>query len=160
MMRVNTFNKLTWKEDSMMIPRATPVLHHLSTNPSLGQWWSQDQRSQDLELAKEWRFHLFSLMSWVRPLRYRQLRDRRALTLFDNVLLRTRRVLLPYTLYNIMLFWFPTEHHWTALMPFWLSTDDMNLEQWSWIWSRLQNWSRMVSKGGPTQQTIVKCHSG
>ena len=72
---------------------------------------------------------------------FRQVRARRALTLFNNVLLRTRRALALYKVYGklavgpfwfltephwtaLVPFWFSTEHHWTVLVPFWLSADD------------------------------------
>ena len=46
--------------------------------------------------------------------------------LFNNVLLRNRRALLPYRLCTLIVsFKFSTEHHWTVLMPFFLSTDEM-----------------------------------
>ena len=44
---------------------------------------------------------------------------------FNDVLLRTIRVLLQCKVYGIAPFWFSTEHHWTALMPFWLLGDDI-----------------------------------
>ena len=56
---------------------------------------------------------------------YRQLRARRVLLQIKDVLLRTRRALLPYTLYSNSPFWFSTEHLWIAITPFWLSTDDI-----------------------------------
>ena len=43
---------------------------------------------------------------------YRQLRARRALSLYNNVPLRSIRAL--------SLYWFSMEHHWTVLTPFWL----------------------------------------
>ena len=52
-----------------------------------------------------------------------QLRTRRVLTIYKNVLLRTRRALLLYKLHDVNAFWFPTEHRWTVLTPFWFSFD-------------------------------------
>ena len=57
---------------------------------------------------------------------FRQVRAWKALTLFNNVLLRTRRALALYKVYGKLAvgpFWFLTEHHWTALAPFWFSTE-------------------------------------
>ena len=58
---------------------------------------------------------------------YRQLSARRALLQVKDVPLRTRRGLSPYTLYSdsARAFWFSTEHLWTAITPFWLSTNDV-----------------------------------
>ena len=42
-----------------------------------------------------------------------------------NVPLRTRRALLLYTDYACGAFWFSMEYHWTALMPFWLPSNDI-----------------------------------
>ena len=52
---------------------------------------------------------------------YHHLRARRALMLFKDVPLRTRRVLSVYNVYgNSNLLVVIAEHLWTALMPFWL----------------------------------------
>ena len=73
-----------------------------------------------------------------------QLRTRRVLNLFKAVLLRTRRMLKLFLIkmfhwesegcYHctksmtiIVPFWFLTEHCWMALMPFWLSADDVSV---------------------------------
>ena len=53
-----------------------------------------------------------------------QLRARRALSQFNDVPLRTRRVLSLYKCYGYLApFWFSRKHHWAALMPFWFSAD-------------------------------------
>ena len=58
-------------------------------------------------------------------LSYCQLRARRALSLFKDVPLRTRRVLSPLCP-AIAPFWFSTEHLWILIIaPLWLSTDDI-----------------------------------
>ena len=51
---------------------------------------------------------------------YRQLRAKMALKQFKDILLRTMQK------GTIAIdFWFSTEHLWTSLPPFWLSTDDI-----------------------------------
>ena len=58
-----------------------------------------------------------------------QLRGRRALMLFKDVPLRTRRALALYTKsMAIAPFWFSTEHRWKVLLPFWDSADKMKVE--------------------------------
>ena len=81
--------------------------------------------------------------------RYRWLRIRRTLMLCNNVPFRTRRMLLPYTLYidsallvligkslnsdnslltvNRLLQYGPKQHNWIVITPFWLSTDDITI---------------------------------
>ena len=70
------------------------------------------------------------------------MRARRAFTLFNHVLLRTRRAQLLYEVWRhrpsnqkgtiavqslaIATFWFSTENLWTALMPFSLSADELS----------------------------------
>ena len=50
---------------------------------------------------------------------------RRALTLFNNVLMRTTGH-YHHRLWTVLApFWFSMKHHWTALTPFWLSTNVM-----------------------------------
>ena len=59
---------------------------------------------------------------------YRWPRTRRALTLFNGIPLRTRRALFLYTLYSdriLLVLNSLMEVLWTALMPFWLSTDNV-----------------------------------
>ena len=57
----------------------------------------------------------------------RQLRARKALSLFNGVPLETRRALLLYTVHgDIVPFWFSIEHRLTALMPFWFSADNID----------------------------------
>ena len=61
---------------------------------------------------------------------YHQLRARRALFQIKDVLLRTRRALLLYTFFfftAIAPFWFSTEHLWSVITLFWLSTDDIQI---------------------------------
>ena len=62
------------------------------------------------------------------------MRARRAFSLFNDVPLRTRRVLLLYKhtkSMSIAPFWFSLEYCWTALTPFWLSTDNTFLHSYS-----------------------------
>ena len=58
---------------------------------------------------------------------YRQLRTRRALMQLKDVPLRTRRALLPLTLYSNSALLVLMEHFWAAITPFWLSTDDIEI---------------------------------
>ena len=53
--------------------------------------------------------------------------SKRALILFNDVSLRTRRALCHKLCIAIvgLPFWLSTEHLWRVLMPFWLSTDDV-----------------------------------
>ena len=62
-------------------------------------------------------------MSWTS----RQLRARRALSIFKDVPLRTRRARSLYRVYEIAPFcsWFSTEYDWMVIAPFWLSTDEV-----------------------------------
>ena len=56
---------------------------------------------------------------------YSQLRARRALSLFTNVPLRSRRALWLGLCTAIAPFWFSTEHLWILIVLLWLSTEDM-----------------------------------
>ena len=95
----------------------------------------------------------YFIWKWASTKLYRQLRTRRALSLFNNVSLRTRRALSLFNdvplrtrghyhysmmfhwepercychrLYTaIVPFWFSKEHHWIVITPFWLSIDNM-----------------------------------
>ena len=66
---------------------------------------------------------------WIEILVYQhihQFRVTRALTLFNDVPLRTRKGLSLYKVYACLApFWFSTEHRWTALTPFWYSCDGL-----------------------------------
>ena len=56
---------------------------------------------------------------------YRQLRARRALSIFKDVPMRTRRELCCTMSMLIVPFWFSMKHLWIEIIaPFWLSTDD------------------------------------
>ena len=60
--------------------------------------------------------------------RTHQLRARMALSLFNDVPLRTRRALLPYILYTVLSpLRFSAEYGGIVIMPFWLSTDEMQI---------------------------------
>ena len=74
-------------------------------------------------------FLIFLSIEWQKTypiyILYSQLRARRALILFKDVPLRTRRALLMYKVYGESALLVSTEHHWTALTPFWLTVDDI-----------------------------------
>ena len=55
----------------------------------------------------------------------RRVRTRRALTLFNDIPLSTRRALSPYTLYSDSALLVFKGNHWIAIILFWLSTDEI-----------------------------------
>ena len=59
---------------------------------------------------------------------YRQLRARRALSIFKDLLLRTRRALSLYNVYATAPFWFSAEYIWIWIASFWLSRDDTDTQ--------------------------------
>ena len=66
---------------------------------------------------------------------YGRHRVRRVFILFNAVPLRFRRALSLYTLCTaIALFWFSAKHLWTALTPFWLSTDYGHFDNRVRVW--------------------------
>ena len=70
---------------------------------------------------------------------YHQLKARSVLSLFSDVLLRTRRALLLYKSMVIVPFWFWMEHCWIVLTPFWLSADDMEIYRKQARWKLYTN---------------------
>ena len=56
-----------------------------------------------------------------------KLRARRALSIFRDAPLRTRRALPVQMFMAITPFWFSMEHLWIVIAPFWLSIDDLNI---------------------------------
>ena len=71
-------------------------------------------------------FFLYGLLPLTIKWSLRQLRARRALSIFKDVLWRARRARTPYDfVQRSQSFCFSMEHLWIVIAPFWLSTDDL-----------------------------------
>ena len=78
---------------------------------------------ETLSVASFWCFQAWSPYYDCMFLICCQLRTRRALSIFKDVPLRTRRVAIAVQSIVIAPFCFSMEHHWIVIPPFWFSTD-------------------------------------